>query len=94
MAAKARVQSNKIKHHYSVGFYIWTVVKIFFACFLLLQCGSARFVSRVITAFKTDAEYKSTNVMTPPVSWFNFSNFAKAFTTANMGMHLRIPLSS
>jgi len=84
MAAKARVQSNKIKHHYSVGFYIWTVVKYFSLVFFSFS-AVLPLVSCVITAFKTDAEYKSTNVMTPPVSWFNFSNFAKAFTTANMG---------
>ena len=41
-------------------------------------------VSCVITAFKTDAEYKSTNVMTLPQSWLNFDNFVKAFTKANM----------
>lgn len=42
-------------------------------------------VSCVITAFKTDAEYQNTNVMTPPESWLNFENFAQAFVKANMG---------
>lgn len=42
-------------------------------------------VSCVITAFKTDAEYQSTNVMVLPESWLNFSNFTDAFQRANMG---------
>lgn len=42
-------------------------------------------VSCVITAFKTDAEYTSTNVMTLPESWLNFTNFTSAFSQANMG---------
>ena len=52
---------------------------IFFAFMAVLPI-----VSCVITAFKTDAEYKSTNVMTLPHSWLNFDNFVKAFTKANM----------
>jgi len=42
-------------------------------------------VSCVITAFKTTEEYQSTNVMTLPGSWLNFSNFVEAFQSANMG---------
>lgn len=42
-------------------------------------------VSCVITAFKTDAEYQSTNVMTLPASWLNMENFISAFKMANMG---------
>lgn len=42
-------------------------------------------VSCVITAFKTDKEYASTNVMTLPQSWLNFDNFTQAFVKANMG---------
>lgn len=42
-------------------------------------------VSCVITAFKTGEEYQSTNVMTLPQSWLNFSNFTEAFQRANMG---------
>ena len=42
-------------------------------------------VSCVITAFKTMEEYQSTNVMTLPGSWLNFSNFVEAFQRANMG---------
>ena len=42
-------------------------------------------VSCVFTAFKTSEEYQTTNVITPPSNWLNFSNFVKAFQTANMG---------
>lgn len=42
-------------------------------------------VSCLITAFKTDKEYNSTNVMTLPSSWLNFENFSGAFKQANMG---------
>ncbi len=41
-------------------------------------------VSCVITAFKTDAEYQQTNVMTLPESWLNFENYISAFQKANM----------
>ncbi|MDE7478346.1 MAG: carbohydrate ABC transporter permease [Lachnospiraceae bacterium] len=64
--------------------YLFIFIKyfsmIFFSFISLLPI-----VSCVITAFKTDAEYQSTNVMTPPESWLNFSNFTDAFTRANMG---------
>lgn len=42
-------------------------------------------VSCVITAFKTNEEYQSTNVMTLPESWLNFGNYVDAFRRANMG---------
>ena len=42
-------------------------------------------VSCIFTAFKTSEEYQMTNVITPPSNWLNFSNFVKAFQTANMG---------
>ena len=42
-------------------------------------------VSCVVTAFKTDAEYQSTNVMTMPESWLYFKNFTYAFQNAHMG---------
>lgn len=42
-------------------------------------------VSCVVTAFKTEAEYQNTNVMTLPESWLNFDNFVQAFQKANMG---------
>ena len=42
-------------------------------------------VSCVVTAFKTDVEYQSTNVMTMPESWLYFKNFTYAFQNAHMG---------
>lgn len=42
-------------------------------------------VSCFITAFKTDKEYQTTNVMTMPESWTNFDNFIQAFHKAGMG---------
>ena len=47
-------------------------------------CAVLPVVSCVITAFKTDAEYQTTNVMTMPGSWLNFDNFVQAFTKAGM----------
>lgn len=73
----------KRKKHYSAGFVIWTIVK-YFSLILFAFIAVLPIVSCVITAFKTDAEYKSTNVMTLPQSWLNFDNFIKAFTKANM----------
>ena len=70
--------------HYSAGAAIWIIIKyfslVFFSFVALLPI-----VSCVITAFKTDAEYQSTNVMTLPESWLNFQNFIDAFNRANMG---------
>lgn len=64
--------------------YLWIFVKyfsmIFFSFIAILPI-----VSCVITAFKTNEEYQSTNVMTPPGSWLNFQNFVDAFQKANMG---------
>lgn len=64
--------------------YLWIFIKyfsmVFFSFISLLPI-----VSCVITAFKTEAEYQNTNVMTPPESWFNFSNFTEAFSRAHMG---------
>ncbi|MCR5215106.1 MAG: carbohydrate ABC transporter permease [Eubacterium sp.] len=56
------------------------VVLVFFSFVSLLPL-----VSCVITAFKTEEEYNTTNVMTLPHSFLNFSNFVDAFTKANMG---------
>lgn len=68
----------------SVGTFIWTIVKyaslIFFGLVAVVPI-----VSCVITAFKTDEEYKQTSVMTLPKSWLNFDNFITAFKTADMG---------
>ncbi len=47
-------------------------------------CAVLPVVSCFITAFKTDVEYQTTNVMTMPQSWLNFDNFVQAFTKAGM----------
>lgn len=77
MAAKRRRQ-------YSPGMILGIFVKyaslLFFTFIAIIPV-----VSCVITAFKTDAEYQSTNVMTLPESWLNIDNFIKAFKMANMG---------
>ena len=69
---------SKVKS--SVGATLKYFSLVFFSLVAILPI-----VSCVITAFKTEAEYKSTNVMTLPESWLNFSNFINAFTRANMG---------
>lgn len=43
----------------------------------------------VITAFKTEEEYKGTNVMTPPSNWLNFENFKVAWKRADMALAFR-----
>jgi multiple sugar transport system permease protein len=43
-------------------------------------------VSIVITAFKSNAAYASTTVMTPPESWLYFTNFIEAWKRAHMGL--------
>ena len=67
----AKMKTNH--KHYSAGAVIWIIIKyfslVFFSFVALLPI-----VSCVITAFKTDAEYQSTNVMTLPESWLNFQN--------------------
>lgn len=66
------------------GKYILTFLKylslVFFSFVAVLPI-----ISCVITAFKTEEEYKSTNVMTLPGNWLNFDNFLQAFEKANMG---------
>ena len=63
---------KKNRKHYSITQMIWIVVKyvslVFFSLVSLLPI-----ISCVITAFKTKQEYQSTNVMTLPESWLNFS---------------------
>lgn len=76
--------AQKIIGHKSVGYYIWKFFKYLSLCFFTFV-AVIPVISCFITAFKTDAEYKSTNVMTLPENWFNFSNFSTAFKTANMG---------
>ena len=75
---------KKNRKHYSVTQMIWMVVKyVSLVFFSLISVGPI--ISCVITAFKTKQEYQSTNVMTLPESWLNFSNFVEAFQRANMG---------
>lgn len=69
---------QKIKH------YGWIIIQyfslIFFSFVALLPV-----VSCLITAFKTKEEYESTNVMTLPENWLNFSNFIQVWEDADMG---------
>lgn len=78
------MKKQKRRKHYSIGAMIWIFVKyaslLFFAFVAVIPI-----VSCVTTAFKTEAEYQSTNVMTLPENWLNFSNFIDAFQRANMG---------
>ncbi|MCR5502923.1 MAG: carbohydrate ABC transporter permease [Lachnospiraceae bacterium] len=61
-----------------------TILKYLSLCFFSFV-AVLPVVSCFITAFKTDEEYQSTNVMTLPKNWFNFGNFVQAFQKANMG---------
>lgn len=67
-----------------IGKYILIILKylslVFFSFVAILPI-----ISCVITAFKTEEEYRSTNVMTLPQSWLNFDNYLQAFSKANMG---------
>lgn len=78
------MKAPKRRKHYTIGSIIWIIVEYASLIFFGL-CAVVPLVSCLITAFKTDAEYQSTSVMTPPESWLNFDNFIKAFQTANMG---------
>lgn len=73
----------KMKKHRTAGAWLWIIVKyfslVFFSIVAVLPLASC-----VITAFKSDEEYAATNVMQLPTTW-QFSNFVKAFQTANMG---------
>ena len=72
-----------MRKHRKVSAYIWIVVKYVSLIFFSLV-AVVPLVSCVITAFKSDEEYAATNVMQLPTTW-QFSNFVKAFQTANMG---------
>ena len=76
--------TKKRRKHYSVGAIVWIVVKYVSLIFFSLT-AVIPIVSCVITAFKDDAEYASTNAMTMPTSWLHFDNFISAFQKANMG---------
>ena len=49
------------------------------AVFVILPLSVVLFAS-----FKSSKEYGSTGPLTPPVNWFNFENFATAFTSGDM----------
>lgn len=68
----------------SVGAVVWGVLKYFVLIFFSL-CAVVPLITCVITSFKTQEEYQTTSVMQLPHSFLNFSNYVKAFTTANMG---------
>lgn len=79
------IKSQNLRVTCKPGAIAWTAVKYFsliFCCFIAVL----PIVSCVITAAKTEVEYQSTNVMTPPSNWFNITNYTKAFTMANMGV--------
>ena len=65
---------KKRRKQYSAGAIIWIIFKyvslVFFSFVAVIPI-----ISCVITAFKTEEEYKTTNVMTLPQNWFNFDNF-------------------
>ncbi len=67
-----------------IGHYLVIVLKYFSLVFFSFV-AVLPVVSCVITAFKSDEEYQSTNVMTMPMSWANPDNFLQAFDRANMG---------
>ncbi len=71
------------RKHRTAGTAMGTAVKYISLAFFSF-CAILPIVSCVITAFKTEAEYQSTNVMTLPTSWLNFENFIQAFQKANM----------
>lgn len=77
-------QTRKTKKTYTTGQIVWQIVRYVSLIFFGLA-AVVPVVSCVITAFKTEEEYKATNVMTLPKSFLNFDNFIKAFQTANMG---------
>ena len=85
MAENMKTAIPKKRHkHYSAGTVVWTILKYF----SLIFCAFVALVplySCLITSFKTDTEYQTTNVMTLPKSFENFSNYVDAFTKANMG---------
>lgn len=79
---------KKQRKHYSAGAVIWGFAKYISLIFFAF-CAVLPIVSCIITAFKTDVEYKGTNVMTLPESWLNFDNFIAAFKKADMLLAFR-----
>lgn len=71
------------------AFYIMRTVIKYASLLLITFISILPTVSTVITAFKTKEEYATTNVMAPPGSWTNLSNFVTAWKDANMGLAFR-----
>ena len=73
---------KKRRKQYSAGAIIWIIFKyvslVFFSFVAVIPI-----ISCVITAFKTEEEYKTTNVMTLPQNWLNVDNFVEAFQRAD-----------
>lgn len=64
--------------------FLINVIKYSFLCFASFV-ALVPIVSCVITAFKTNEEYATTNVMTMPKNWLYFDNFITAWKQADMG---------
>ncbi|NLP35858.1 MAG: carbohydrate ABC transporter permease [Clostridiales bacterium] len=69
--------------------YILRTVIKYVSLLLVTIISLLPMVSTVITAFKTEVEYASTNVMTLPQSWTYLDNFITAWKDANMGLAFR-----
>ncbi len=68
-----------------VGYFLRVLIK-YASLVLMAFISILPIVVCVITAFKTDSEYRSTNVMTLPESWGYFDNFQIAWQKANMNV--------
>lgn len=66
-------------------YYLRVLIKYASLC-LMAFISILPIVVCVITAFKTDSEYRSTNVMTLPENWGYFDNFQIAWQKANMNV--------
>lgn len=75
---------KKRRKHYGPGAIAWIIVKYVSVLFFAFVCVLP-IVSCVVTAFKSEKEYATTNVMELPGNWLNFDNFFDAFERANMG---------
>ncbi len=75
-------RSVKRKKHYTPGFIVWTIVKYFSIIFAAF-CAILPLVSCVITALKSDIEYRDTKVLDLPAH-INLDNFVKTFIKGNM----------
>ena len=84
MSTVQKVKLRKPQRKYTPLGILWLFVEyaslLFFGFWAVIPVRSC-----FITAFKTSEEYQQTSVMSLPQNWLNFSNFAKAYTTANMG---------